>query len=198
MRFRTMSNAAVHVLWAALAGCYAQVEDEDVSYAQASVCGTPSSCAANNAPLTFDSNFIPMITVDVGDSGLLTNSQSKQGPVTFTGSLLLNQTVVTMTTPADGNFNGLSTVDLRAALNNDPCTQVSPNCRSLATFDSARDGVAQKRLVLKGSGANLLEIAGPSKKLSVYVRATGNAPAAASWNGDLELSLTIKARGSFP
>ena len=193
-----MSKSGIYLVWAALTGCYAQVEDNDVSYTQTSVCGTPPTCPANNAPLTFSSNFIGPLTLDLGNSGLLTNSQSKQGPITFQGSLLLNQAVVTMTVPDNGDFSGLRMVDARAAIGTDNCVQVSMNCVSLASYDFARDGAAQKRLVLKGSGANLLDIAGPSKKLTVYVRATGNAPAAPAWNGDLELNLAISSRGSFP
>jgi hypothetical protein len=181
-----------------LSGCYVQFEDTDVSYRKESVCGTPSSCPSHSQALTFASHFMPMVPVELGNSGLLTNSESKQGPVTFNGSMLVNQLVLTMTTPADGSFSGLRAVELRAAIGKDTCAQLSATCPSLASYDSARDGVADKKLVLKGSGANLLDIAGPEKRLALLMRAVGNAPASPSWNGDLELSVLVKSRGGFP
>ncbi len=197
MTLRTM-KACLHVFWVALAGCYAQVEDTDVAYLQSNVCGTPPTCPGNNTALNFGTVLVPPFATDLGNAGLLTSSESKQGPLTFRGGMLLNQTVVTMTTPADGNFNGLRTVDLRAAVGNDNCAQLSATCRSVGSFDSGRDGVAQQRLVLRGTNVNLLEIAGPSKRLTIYVRATGNAPTPPTWNADLELDLAISTRASFP
>ena len=180
-----------------LAGCYAQIEDTDVSYVQSNVCGTPSTCLANNASLTLDSDFVPPITVNLGDSGLLTSSQSQQGPINFNGNLTLNQAVLTMTTA--GNFNGVRSIDLRAALgDDDTCAALSANCKSIATYDSARDGTANQMLVVKGAGVKLLDLASGRHQLTIVARATGNAPSVPTWNGDLELNMSIKTRGSFP
>ncbi len=198
MSLPTMSRSAFYLLLAGLAGCYAQVEDTDVAYLQSGVCDPAPGCPGNNMPLNVASNFTPPVAVDLGNAGLLTSSESKQGPITFNGGLFLNQAVVAMTTPDNGNFNGLRTVDVRAAVGNDNCAQLSATCKSVASYDSSRDGVAQKRLVLRGTGLNLSDLAGPSRRMTVYVRATGNAPAVPTWNADLELDLAMKARGSFP
>jgi len=198
MSLPTMSRTAIYLLLVALGGCYAQLEDTDVAYVQSSICGPAQGCVGNNILINPGSNFTPPIPFDLGSAGLLTNSVSKQGPITFHGGVLLNQAVVVMTTPDSGNFNGLRTVEVLAAVGNDNCAQVSPKCNSLAIYDSTRDGVAQRRLVLKGNGVNLSDLAGPSGRLSVYVRAAGNAPAVPTWNADLELDLAIKARGGFP
>ncbi len=199
MSLPTMSRSTIYLLLVALGGCYAQLEDTDVAYVRSSICGPAPGCVGNNIPINPASNFTPPIEFDLGNAGLLTNSVSKQGPITFHGGVLLNQAVVAMTTPDSGNFNGLRTVEVRAAASgNTNCAQISSTCKSLAIYDSSRDGVAQKSLVLKGNAVNLSDLAGPSNRLSVYVRATGNAPAVATWNADLELDLAIKARGDFP
>ena len=192
------SRAGIFLALTALAGCYAQVEDTDVSFVQSRVCGPTTNCPGGNAPLTLISNFIPTFTIDLGDSGVLTSSQSSQGPITFTGSMLLNQAIVTMTT-ANADFSGIRTVDLRAAIGTDNCAQLSATCKSIASYDFARDGAATQKLILKGSGANLLDFAsGPKNSIKLTAKATGNAPAAATWNADAELNLAIKARGTFP
>jgi hypothetical protein len=193
-----ISRASIFLALTALAGCYAQVEDTDVSYTQTQVCGT-TNCPGGNAPLTLISNFIPTFTIALGDSGVLTSSQSSQGPITFTGSVILNQAIVTMTTPANGDFSGIRTVDLRAAIGTDNCAQLSATCKSIASYDFARDGAATQKLVLKGAGANLLDFAsGTNHQIKLSAKATGNAPAAPTWNADAELDMAIKARGTFP
>jgi len=197
MNRSTTGRAIISLALTALAGCYAQVEDPDVSYSQTRVCGS-SNCPGGNAPLTLVSNFIPSFTIALGDSGVLTSSQSSQGPITFNGSVILSQATVTMTT-ANADFSGIRTVDLRAAIGTDNCAQLSATCKSIASYDFARDGAATQKLILKGVGANLLDFAtGPNHEIKLSARATGNAPAAATWNADAELHLAIKARGTFP
>jgi hypothetical protein len=198
MNHSMTSRASIFLALTALAGCYAQVEDTDVSFSQTRVCGT-TNCPGGNAPLTLTSNFIPAFTIELGNSGVLTSSQSSQGPITFNGSMLLNQAIVTMTTPPNGDFSGVRTVDLRAAIGTDNCAQLSATCKSIASYDFTRDGAATQKLVLKGSGANLLDFAsGPKNQIKLSAKATGNAPAAPTWNADAELNMSIKARGSFP
>jgi len=197
MNRSTTGRAIISLALTALAGCYAQVEDPDVSYSQTRVRGS-SNCPGGNAPLTLVSNFIPSFTIALGDSGVLTSSQSSQGPITFNGSVILSQATVTMTT-ANADFSGIRTVDLRAAIGTDNCAQLSATCKSIASYDFARDGAATQKLILKGVGANLLDFAtGPNHEIKLSARATGNAPAAATWNADAELHLAIKARGTFP
>ncbi len=197
MHIVNLGTAGILLALTVLAGCYAQIEDTDVAYVQSDVCGTPSTCLGNNTALTLASDFVPKITVNLGDSGLLTSSQSKQGPLTFNGSLILNQAILTMTTPTAGNFNGIRSIDLRAALGNDTCAALSANCKSIATYDSTRDGTANQMLVVKGSGVNLLDLT-DAHQLTIFARGTGNAPSVPSWNGNLDLNMSIKARGSFP
>ncbi|HXN42038.1 MAG TPA: hypothetical protein VN918_09635 [Myxococcaceae bacterium] len=195
---RSMISRASILALTALAGCYAQVEDTNVSYSQTRVCGAATNCPGGNAPLTLISNFIPSFTISLGDSGVLTSSQSSQGPITFNGSVILNEAIVTMTT-ANADFSGIRTVDLRAAIGTDNCAQLSATCKSVASYDFARDGAANQKLILKGSGANLLDFAsGTNHDVKLSAKATGNAPATATWNADAELSLSIKARGTFP
>jgi hypothetical protein len=197
-------NGIVHRAWillasTALAGCYAEIEDSNVSFTETNVCGTPSACTGNGTTLTLGSVFIPAVNVKLGDAGMFTSSQSKQGPITFDGSLILNKVTVTVTTPQTGDFSGITSVDLRAALNNDNCSQISPNCKSVASYDSTRDGPATRTLVIKGVGANLLDFAsGTNKTITIIPKATGNAPVPVSWNGDIDMNTAIKARGSFP
>jgi hypothetical protein len=198
MNHSMTSRACIFLALTALSGCYAQVEDTDVSFVQTRVCGN-TNCPGGNAPLTLTSNFIPAFTLELGDSGVLTSSQSKQGPITFNGSILLIQAIVTMTTPPNADFSGVRTVDLRAAIGTDNCAQLSPTCKSIASYDFARDGAATQKLVLKGVGANLLDFAsGPNHQIKLSAKATGNAPAAPAWNADAELNMSIKARGTFP
>ncbi len=182
-----------------LAGCYAQVEDSSIILTQTQICNTAPGCAGNSTPLTLTSNFIPKILFDLGDSGLLTSSESKQGPLTFDTSFVLNKATVTMTTAS--NFSGVRTVDLRAALSTgtgtDPCAVISPTCKSIASYDSTRDGPATQTLVMKGSGVNLLDFQNAMHQVTIVARATGNAPAAPTWNADLEVDVAIKSRGSF-
>ena len=178
-----------------LAGCYAQVEDSSITLNQTQICNTPPGCAGNNTPLTLTSNFIPKITVDLGDNGLLTSSESKQGGVTFETSFVLNKATVTMTTAS--NFSGVKTVDLRAALGADTCTAISANCKSIASYDSTRDGPATQTLVMIGSGVNLLDFQNAMHQVTIWARGTGNAPAAPTWNADLEVDVAIKSRGTF-
>jgi len=183
----------------ALAGCYAEIEDGSVSYRQTNVCGTPSVCTGNGMPLSLSSVFIPPVNVNLGDSGVLTSSESKQGPITFNGSLILNKVTITVTTPQTGDFSGITSVDLRAALNGNNCAQIGDNCKSVASYDSTRDGPATRTLVINGVGANLLDFAsGNNKTVRIIPKATGNAPAPVSWNGDIDMNTAIKARGSFP
>ena len=199
-------NAIVPQAWILLAstafvGCYAEIEDSSVSYRQTDVCGTPSACTGNGAPLTLDSVFIPAVNVNLGDSGVLTSSESKQGPITFNGSLILNKVTITITvtTPQTADFSGITSVDLRAALNGNNCAQIGDNCKSVASYDSTRDGPATRTLVINGVGANLLDFAsGNNKTVRIIPKATGNAPAPVSWNGDIDMNTAIKARGSFP
>ena len=198
-------NAIVQKAWillasTALAGCYAEIEDSSVSYSQTNVCGTPSACTGNGVTLSLGSVFIPAVNVNLGDSGVLTSSESKQGPITFNGSLILNKVTITVKTPETGDFSGIRSVDLRAALNNDNCSQISPNCKSVASYDSTRDGPATRTLVINGVGANLLDFAsGNNKTVTIITKATGNAPASpVSWNGKIDMNTAIKARGSFP
>jgi hypothetical protein len=181
---------------AVLSGCYAQVEDNDVSYSLSNVCGTGSGCSGNGAPLTLTSNFVPAVSINLGDSGLLTRGVSREGPLTFNGSLVLYQATLAMTT--SGNFSGVSTVELRAAIANDSCAALSPTCKAIATYDAARDGPATDKLILKGSDVNLLDVTGGTSVLNMLGRGTGNAPAVARWNASLELGMRIKSRATFP
>jgi hypothetical protein len=191
-------RALILLCLTALSGCYAEIEDSDVSFTETNVCGT-GNCTGNGAMLTLSSVFIPPVNVNLGDAGVFTSSHSKQGPITFDGSLVINKATVTLTTPQTGDFSGIRSVDLRASLNGNNCAQISDNCKSIATYDFTRDGPVTRTLVIKGTGANLLDFAsGNSKTITVLAKATGNAPAPLTWNADIDMNTAIKARGSFP
>jgi hypothetical protein len=187
-----------------LAGCYAQVQDSSVSLTQTEICGGSSQCIGGGINLGVLSTLIPPVPINLGDSGILTESQSKQGPVTFNGNLTLNQIVLTMdptSVAAGANFSKIQTVQAYAALNGDTCSNPSgnSNCRSIASFDSPTGPPAPgTTLVLTGDpSVNLLDVTNGGHQLSVVVNAKGNAPAG-TWNASLELDMGISARASFP
>ena len=76
MPFQSIVRTLIYFPVAALAACYAQVEDSDVAYLQSNVCG--AGCVGNNTPLTLASNFAPPVSVALGNAGLLTSAESKQ------------------------------------------------------------------------------------------------------------------------
>jgi hypothetical protein len=178
-----------------LTGCYAQVEDTSIVLARSQICGTPPTCVGSNTPISLTSDFIPRMQIDLGHSGLLTSAQSKQGPLTFETSFILNKATISMTSASD--FSGVKTLDFRAVLGNDNCAIISATCQSIATYDSARDGPAGSTLVVKGSDVNLLDFQNANNQVTVVGRGTGNAPAAPTWQADVEMDIAIKGRGSF-
>jgi len=182
-----------------LAGCYAQVEDPNVSLTH-DLCpqATPLCIPGGSASLSLV-NLVPEITVGLGSSTLLSGTTTSAGPVTLNNTLILNDAVLTLVAPASGaDFSGVTSVTLSAIANNDTSCTVATDCTTIATYDQSTDGVAGKTLPLKGSGVNLISITGGGSELALSVRANGTAPAAAMWAGTVTLDMSVKARGSFP
>ncbi len=195
MKNVTMRAVCVLLASVALAGCYAQLDDSNVSFTRNDLCPAPS-CPASGLPLNL-ANLVPPFTIDLGDSGVLTSSQSKQGPLTFNGSLALNRAVLAMQNSPGADFNGVTHLELRAVLNNDPACTVASDCKIIASYDAVPGSLPGQTLVLEGSGINLLDIADGSHQLTLALRASGTAPTA-NFHVSLELDMSMMARASFP
>jgi len=187
----------VIALSTALTGCYAQVEDSSVSFVHSNVgnCSPEDTpCIPGLPPVAALSDLVPHFTVDIGDLGPLTNSQSKQGPVTFNTSLILNQALISMVNSGSASFDGINELQLLAApAGTSTCSPGT--CVLVAQY--TRDAVGVTQLALAGHGANLLDIMGQTHQLEVFLKFTGTPPTV-NWNASLDLDLAIKTRANLP
>jgi hypothetical protein len=198
---KTVTALAIVLASTAAIGCYVQVEESSASLSQTAICGATSTCIGGGVPLTLVDQFIPPISVPLGNT-LLTRSQSKQGPVTFDGTLTLQQAVFSMdqaSVAAHADFSKIQTIDVWAALKNDTCAAPAnnPNCVTIASYNGSP--AAGTSLVLSGDpNVNLLNVMSSGNQIWVVVRGTGTAPAPPTWNADLDLVIGISARASYP
>lgn len=187
-------------------GCYAELEDKSVTItrampicdANAPSCAFEGISAVLQVPTPIAAAGATDFTLDLGDEDVL-KAERKLGPVELKGNLKLNRAVLVATTPG-ASFSGVQRLDLvqlpfsGVSSSFDPCATLGA-CRSVATYDRDQDDPADDKLVLRGTGANLLELAGSQVTLRFVAR--GVLPTAA-WNADLSLETEYKARASYP
>jgi hypothetical protein len=201
---RNLKTIALIVL-PLLAGCFAQLETNDVTLSH-SLCGTGPDCVpGGGASLTLiqvsGSN---TFAVDFGNQPLLQPSSSL-GPATLNTTLLLNGVAFDITTTGTGaDFSGVQTVQLLVAPRastgpgDDPCA-TQGTCSLIASFDRATDGAGTRHLALKTSGIDLINfIAQASHSLILEIKATGNAPQPTFWNADVSMDISLTSRANFP
>ncbi len=186
----------------ALAGCFAEVEGESITYKQSlPVCaGGGTSCTFQGAGpladlLPFNVGASTEFTADLGDQEFL-KPKKDLGPATLENKLTLNRTTLQMTTGA--SFSGIVQLKLLQLTSGRPCTAAcaAPGCQELATYDQARDGPATDTVVLKGSSVNMLDLmSGGQLTLCVVGRGT---PPSQDWRADATLDLKLVAHASLP
>lgn len=179
-----------------LTGCYVQVEDSNVSLTH-QLCAAGVDCLPGGGTDLVLGDLIPPFNVDLGDSGILNNSETTEGPIKFKTELMLNQMVVT--TPTTGaSFDQVAVAYLQAVLNGDTGCVTPSNCVTIAGYDASTDGPADQIVVFKSSGVNLLDVTDGSHTLSLMVKANGRTPAPATWTASAEFGLSLKSRASYP
>jgi hypothetical protein len=141
-------------------------------------------------------------TLDLGDQALL-KADRKEGPIDLKGNLKVKQAVLTMGIPGT-SFSGVAqfqimqlpfaTAGSQPGPSFDPCANPT-DCRLVASYDRDLDGPAEDKLVLRGSGVNLLALSG--SQVTLRFVASGALPTA-GWNAVLKLDTEFKAHASFP
>jgi hypothetical protein len=180
----------------ALAGCYAEVEDQSVSITRACT-PTTTDCTFQGVPTALQA-LLPLslssgsadFGVDLGDSDFL-RPEKELGPLLVHGVLAVNQVVVAT---QDGvALDGIETLQV-TLLEHAGC---DASCQStpVATYHRPAAGPPDPtRLVLTGNpDANLLQY---GSKLAVRLEASGRVPAV-SWKVDLTIDGRFKARADW-
>jgi hypothetical protein len=190
---------AISLLLLPLFGCFAQIENPDITLSH-NLCGGTTNCMPGSMPLgLIQISGQNTFTVNFGDQPLLQPSTSV-GPTTVNTSLILSGATMQLQDSASGNFNNVQTITLYAAPSaTTDCTATGSGCTVLADYDSARDGIASQTLTLKGHGVDLINyISTGSHTLELQFTATGTTGPANAWNADVSMDMALKARANFP
>jgi hypothetical protein len=190
---------AISLLLLPLLGCFAQLENPDVSLTH-NLCGGTTNCMPGAMPLgLIQISGQNTFSVDFGDQPLLKPS-SELGPATLNTSLILNGGAMQLQNAASGNFNNVNTISLYAAPSSTTdCTASGSGCTLLADFDKARDGTANQTITLKGRNVDLVNyISTASHTLELQFTATGSSGPASAWNADVSMDMALKSRANFP
>ena len=207
---RTATNIAPAVLLAlALSGCFAEVEDQSITYThQIPVCddGTNANDCTFQGVQASPLELIvfnlrggsTQFTVDLGDQDFLKPKQ-EAGPVTLESTLTLNRATLTMSDESTGaSFEGIDELRLHQLAEGTNCGVgpcIAPSCQEIATYDRARDGQATTEVTLRGSSLNMIELLqGGQLILCVVGRGT---PPSVDWSADATLDMAVKLHGSF-
>ena len=175
MTTRTAPFLAAAALLAA--GCYAQVEEKSLVIRRP--LGYTVDAATSSVSLD-----LPDVNFDVGDITIDGNSKDSQ--------LTLKTATLILPNGAAASFSGITGGVLEVS---------APNDRSLApvslTYDKARDGPADRTLVMSGSpDTNVLPYL-QQKTLSMHIRLVGQAPTTA-WTADIAIDFYLLGKIRFP
>jgi hypothetical protein len=184
-----------------LLGCYAQLEVPGVTMTH-TLCSAADCVPGGGAPLSLiqvsgSNTFV----VDFGDQPLLQPS-NEIGPTSLNTKLILNQGAFDMKT-AGGDFKNVDSVQLLAvhpgvAAGGDPCATAA-NCTVVAAYTKTSDGQADQHLVLRGNGSDLVNLIDQAAhKLTLEIKAAGQAPAPALWNADVSMDMSLTSRANLP
>jgi hypothetical protein len=184
-----------------LLGCYAQLEVPGVTMTH-TLCSGADCVPGGGAPLSLiqvsgSNTFV----VDFGDQPLLQPS-NEIGPTSLKTKLILNQGAFDMKT-AGGDFKNVDSVQLLAvhpgvAAGGDPCATAT-NCTVVAAYTKTSDGQADQHLVLKGNGSDLVTLIDQAAhKLTLEIKASGQAPTPALWNADVSMDMSLTSRANLP
>ena len=191
----------------ALAGCYAQLEEPSVSVTRP-ICdaATPNCIVGAGLPLdTIQASGRNTFKIPLGNQDLF-KPETALGPTKLTSHLILNQAVLVMTT--DGvDFNGFIEAQVLSAPQEatstipDPCAAPTV-CRVLAKFDRQTQGPADRRLVLKGTGTDLIPLIDQvNHQVIIEIHVKGTAPGSAAipqWGADITIDMGLSARANYP
>jgi|SRR6266478_2758797 len=190
---------AISLLLLPLFGCFAQLENPDVTLTH-NLCGGTTNCMPGNIPpgliqISGQNTF----TVNFGDQPLLKPS-SNIGPATLNTSLILSGGAIQLQNSASGNFNNIDTITLYAAPSaTTDCTATGSGCTVLADFNKTRDGVANQTITLRGQNVDLISyISTTSHTLDLQFTASGGNGPANPWNADVSMDMAMKSRANFP
>ena len=200
---RTATNIAPAVLLAlALSGCFAEVEDQSITYTHQIPDDGQMFEGVQASPLELIVFNLrggsTQFTVDLGDQDFLKPKQ-EAGPVTLESTLILNRATLTMTNESAGaSFEGIDELKLHQLAEGTNCSAgpcAAPSCQEVATYDRARDGQATTEVTLRGSSLNMIELLqGGQLILCVVGRGT---PPSVDWSADATLDMAVKLHGSF-
>jgi len=186
----------ISLLLLPLFGCFAQLENSSVTLSH-NLCGGTTTCMPGSMPPgVMQVTGLNTFSVNFGDQPLLQPSTSV-GPTTVTTSLILNDAAMQLQASTGNNFNNITGVSLWAApTSSTDCT--GGGCTLLADYDSARDGVADQRIVLRGHSVDLISYISASHTLDLQFTATGTSGPTNAWNADVSMDMGLIARANFP
>ncbi len=188
---------AISLLLLPLLGCYAQIENPDVSVSH-NLCGGTTACMPAALPLSLiQISGQNTFTLDFGNQPLFSPSTSL-GPSTLNDSLVALGAGVQLQAAAGNDFKNVATISLLSAPTaSTDCRTTGSNCTVLADFDSTRDGQADQSLVLKGKGVDLLTLISATHTLNLQLQASGTGPTN-PWNATVSMDMSLTARASLP
>lgn len=180
---------------ASLTACYAQVESDSVHVAR-ELCKPAQGCLpGGGVPLTA----LPVAgspTFDV-DLGPLAPAAGGSGPLHLRTQARLLAASLAVTASPGATLDGIQTLELVQVLGADATCAAAGSCRTVARYDRAVDGPADRELALRAPGLDLLDPARPDGRLVFRLRASGTAPVPATWAAAVGLELGLKARATL-
>jgi hypothetical protein len=188
----------ISLLLLPLLGCFAQIENPDITLTH-NLCGGTTNCMPAALPLgLIQVSGSNTFTLNFGDQPLLKPSSSL-GPATLNTSLIMGGAGVQLQNPASGDFTQVQTIKLLIApTSSTDCSAAGSNCTLLADYDRARDGTANQSITLTGHAVDLIQyISTTTHSVELQLQATGTGPNNA-WNADVSMDMALKARANFP
>src|SRR2546425_12357986 len=145
---------AISLLLLPLFGCFAQIENPDITLTH-NLCGGTTNCMPGALPLgLIQISGQNTFTVNFGDQPLLQPSSSL-GPATLNTSLILNGAGVRLQSSAGGDFKNVAAIRLLPgpAATTD-CSASGSNCTLLADYDRNRADTADQSIDRKSTRLN--------------------------------------------
>jgi hypothetical protein len=183
---------------AALSACFAEVDAPQVSLSHTLCPATGPACLpGGGAPLSV----IPIgasrtFEVDLGPLQL--PAEKKGGPVRLAAEVRLRGASLAVVQSPGASLSGLTRLELVQASPTDPTCATPQGCRTLARYERAVDGPADRALRLRADDVDLLELARSQSRLVLLLRAAGTAPTPAGWNAEVGIDVDVKVRASAP
>ena len=188
---------AVSLLLLPLLGCYAQIENPDISISH-NLCGGTTTCMPAALPLgLIQISGQNTFTLDFGNQPLLSPSSSL-GPSTLNNSLIASGAGVQLQSAPGNDFKNVAAISLLSAPTaTTDCRTTGSNCTVLADFDSARDGAADQTITLHGKSVDLLKLISATHTLNLQLQASGTGPGN-PWNATVSMDMSLTSRANLP